>query len=67
MAPEQVLHYNIEKKLGEGGMGAVSLATERAAATSLYDLVAFGQIRFGRIDGYKKPPSLLRELWTQAA
>ena len=44
-----------------------SFSTEQAAVTLLYGLVAFGQIRFRRIDGYKHLPALLRDQRSQAA
>ncbi len=54
-------------RLGSANEDAGSFATEQAPVTLLYGLVAFGQIRFRRIDGYRKLPVLLRERWTQAA
>ena len=44
-----------------------SFSTEQAGVTLLYGLVAFGQIRFHRIDGYRHVPSLIRSQETQAA
>jgi transposase-like protein len=44
-----------------------SFSTESAALTLLYGLVAFGQIRLRKIDGYKAIQDLLQEDWTSAA
>lgn len=44
-----------------------SFSTESAALTLLYALVAFGQIRLRKIDGYKAMSGLMQESWTSAA
>lgn len=44
-----------------------SFAAEHAALTLLYGLVAFGQIRFHKIDGYRHVAGLLRAKETHAA
>jgi transposase-like protein len=44
-----------------------SFGTEDAALTLLYGLVAFGQIRLHKIDGYRQLPALLRAAATQVA
>jgi len=44
-----------------------SFSTESAALTLLYGLVAFGQIRLRKIDGYKAMSGLMQESWTSAA
>ncbi len=58
---------NLNREFRRRTKTQASFATEQAAVTLLYGLVAFGQIRFRRIDGYRKLPVLLRERWTQAA
>ncbi len=58
---------NLNREFRRRTKTQASFATEQAAVTLLYGLVAFGQIRFRRIDGYKKLPALLRERWTRAA
>jgi transposase-like protein len=44
-----------------------SFATEQAAVTLLYGLVAFGQIRFQKINGYQHVSSLIHSKETNAA
>ncbi|MDD5707973.1 MAG: IS256 family transposase [Kiritimatiellae bacterium] len=44
-----------------------SFATEPAAVTLLYGLVAFGQIKLRKIDGHKAMKGLLEKGWTTAA
>lgn len=44
-----------------------SFGTEQAALTLLYGLVAFGQIRFHKIDGHRRVSSLVRSSGMQAA
>ncbi len=58
---------NLNREFRRRTKTQASFATEQAAVTLLYGLVAFGQIWFRRIDGYNKLPALLRERWTQAA
>lgn len=44
-----------------------SFATEQAALTLLWGLVAFGQIRMRRITGHRELKRLIETKWTQAA
>lgn len=44
-----------------------SFATEQAALTLLWGLVAFGQIRMRRITGHRQLKRLMETEWTQAA
>ncbi len=58
---------NLNREFRRRTKSQASFATEQAAVTLLYGLVAFGQIQFRRIDGHKKLSALLRERRTQAA
>lgn len=44
-----------------------SFSNEKAAVTLVYGLLAFGQVRLRRIDGYQAMPNLLADLQTLAA
>ena len=58
---------NLNREFRRRTKTQASFATEQAAVTLLYGLVAFGQIQFRRIDGHKQLSALLRERRTQAA
>lgn len=58
---------NLNREFRRRTKTQASFATEQAALTLLYGLVAFGQIRFRRIDGYRELPSLLHGNQSQVA
>jgi len=58
---------NLNREFRRRTKTQASFATEQAALTLLYGLVAFGQIRFRRIDGYRELPGLLRGNQSQVA
>lgn len=59
----ETLHREFRRRTKTQG----SFATEQAALTLLWGLVAFGQIRLRRMDGYRHLKKLLDAPWTQAA
>jgi len=58
---------NLNREFRRRTKTQASFATEEAALTLLYGLVAFGQIRFHKIDGYRHIPSMIRSQETNAA
>jgi transposase-like protein len=58
---------NLNREFRRRTKTQASFSTELAALTLLYGLVAFGQIRFRRIDGYRELPRLLRDYRSQVA
>ena len=51
---------NLNREFRRRTKTQASFGTEEAALTLLYGLVAFGQIRMRKIDGYRYVASLLR-------
>lgn len=58
---------NLNREFRRRTKTQASFATEQAALTLLYGLVAFGQIRFHKIDGYRHVSSLMSSKETNAA
>lgn len=58
---------NLNREFRRRTKTQASFATEEAAITLLYGLVAFGQIEFRRIAGHRDLPRVVREEWNQAA
>jgi len=58
---------NLNREFRRRTKTQASFSTEKAGLTLLYGLVAFGQIRFHKIDGYRQVASLLRLRETNAA
>lgn len=58
---------NLNREFRRRTKTQASFATEEAALTLLYGLVAFGQIRFHKINGYRHIPSMIRSQETNAA
>ena len=58
---------NLNREFRRRTKTQASFATEQAALTLLYGLVAFGQIRFRRIDGHRELSRLLRDYQGQVA
>jgi transposase-like protein len=58
---------NLNREFRRRTKTQASFATEQAALTLLYGLVAFGQIRFHKIDGYAQVSSLIRSPEATAA
>ena len=58
---------NLNREFRRRTKTQASFGTEQAGVTLLYGLVAFGQIRFHKIDGHRHVASLLRSKETNAA
>lgn len=58
---------NLNREFRRRTKTQASFATEAAAITLLYGLVAFGQIALRRIDGHEQLPAFLAKEWSQAA
>ncbi len=58
---------NLNREFRRRTKTQASFSTEQARVTLLYGLVAFGQIRFHKIDGYRHVSSLIRSKETNAA
>jgi len=58
---------NLNREFRRRTKTQASFGTEQAGLTLLYGLVAFGQIRFHKIDGHRHVATLLRSKDTQAA
>lgn len=58
---------NLNREFRRRTKTQASFTTEQAGVTLLYGLVAFGQIRFHKIDGYRHVPSLIRSEQSDAA
>jgi len=58
---------NLNREFRRRTKTQASFSTEQAALTLLYGLVAFGQIRFHKIDGYRHVSSLIRSPKANAA
>jgi transposase-like protein len=58
---------NLNREFRRRTKTQASFSTEQAGVTLLYGLVAFGQIRFHKIDGYQHVSSLIRLKETNAA
>jgi len=58
---------NLNREFRRRTKTQASFAAEQAGVTLLYGLVAFGQIRFHKIDGYRHVSSLIRSKETNAA
>jgi transposase-like protein len=58
---------NLNREFRRRTKTQASFATEQAALTLLYGLIAFGQIQLRKIDGYRHLKSLLSRASAQAA
>ena len=58
---------NLNREFRRRTKSQASFATEGAAVTLLYGLVAFGQIRLRKIDGHHQMGKLLAGAWSQVA
>ena len=58
---------NLNREFRRRTKTQASFGTEQAGVTLLYGLVAFGQIRFHKIDGHRHVASLMRSKETNAA
>lgn len=58
---------NLNREFRRRTKTQASFSTEQAGVTLLYGLVAFGQIHFHKIDGYRHVSSLIRSKETNAA
>jgi transposase-like protein len=58
---------NLNREFRRRTKTQASFSTEEAALTLLWGLVAFGQIRMRKIDGYRSLPALLASAWESAA
>ena len=58
---------NLNREFRRRTKTQASFSTEQAGLTLLYGLVAFGQIRFHKIDGYRHVSSLIHSQETHAA
>lgn len=58
---------NLNREFRRRTKSQASFATEHAAVTLLYGLVAFGQIRLRKIDGHHQMKKLLSDAWSQVA
>ena len=58
---------NLHREFRRRTKTQASFGTEQAGVTLLYGLVAFGQIRFHKIDGHRHVASLMRSKETNAA
>jgi transposase-like protein len=58
---------NLNREFRRRTKTQASFTNEQAGVTLLYGLVAFGQIRFHKIDGYRHVSSLIRSKETNAA
>jgi transposase-like protein len=58
---------NLNREFERRTKTQASFSTEQAAVTLLYGLVAFGQIRFRRIDGWRHLNTVLEQHWKEVA
>ena len=58
---------NLNREFRRRTKTQASFATDEAALTMLYGLVAFGQIQLRRIDGAKHLPAFLEKAWQKVA
>ena len=58
---------NLNREFERRTKTQASFSTEEAAVTLLYGLVAFGQIRFRRVDGWRHLSTITETHWKQVA
>jgi len=58
---------NLNREFERRTKTQASFSTEQAAVTLLYGLVAFGQIQFRRIDGWRHLNTVIEEHWKEVA
>ncbi|MGH9464754.1 MAG: transposase, partial [Thermoanaerobaculia bacterium] len=58
---------NLNREFRRRTKTQASFATDQAALTLLWGLVAFGQIHLRTIDGYRDLQRFIERTWTQAA
>ena len=58
---------NLNREFERRTKTQASFATEQAAVTLLYGLVAFGQIQFRRLDGWRHLSTVIEQHWKEVA